>query len=72
MTKEAQEKLREEASKNADENTDENAKKEKNPLSIQPYEIFTLTVRGKYFFDKTFGGALVPGQRNQIAADHGV
>ena len=40
---------------------------EKNPLSVQPYEIFTLTVRGKYFFDPYFGGALVPGQRNQIA-----
>lgn len=38
----------------------------KNSLSIQPYEIFTLTVRGKYFFDKTFGGALTPGRRNQI------
>ena len=38
----------------------------KDPLSIQPYEIFTLTVRGKYFFDKTFGGALTPGIRNQI------
>lgn len=37
------------------------------PLSIQPYEIFTLTIRGKYFFDKTFGGALIPGRRNQIA-----
>ena len=37
-----------------------------NGLSVQPYEIFTLTVRGKYFFDKTFGGALIPGQRNQI------
>lgn len=35
-------------------------------LSIQPYEIFTLTVRGKYFFDPYFGGALVPGERNQI------
>jgi len=34
--------------------------------SIQPYEIFTLTVRGKYFFDKTFGGALIAGRRNQI------
>lgn len=33
---------------------------------IQPYEILTLTVRGKYFFDKTFGGALIPGRRNQI------
>ena len=36
------------------------------PLSIQPYEIFTVTVRGKYFFDKTFGGALTPGRRNQL------
>ncbi|MEO8648949.1 MAG: LPS assembly protein LptD, partial [Acidobacteriota bacterium] len=36
------------------------------PLSVQPYEIFSLTVRGKYFFDKTFGGALIPGRRNQI------
>ena len=37
------------------------------PLSIQPYEIFSLTVRGKYFFDPYFGGALISGQRNQIA-----
>ncbi|MFM9903016.1 MAG: LPS-assembly protein LptD [Pyrinomonadaceae bacterium] len=41
-------------------NTDEKG------LSIQPYEIFSLTIRGKYFFDKTFGGALIPGRRNQI------
>lgn len=33
---------------------------------MQPYEVFTVAVRGKYFFDKTFGGALIPGQRNQI------
>ena len=33
---------------------------------MQPYEIFTLAVRGKYFFDETFGGALIGGQRNQI------
>ncbi len=38
----------------------------KNPLSIQPYEIFTLTLRGKYFFDPNFGGALTFGRRNQI------
>ncbi len=38
----------------------------KRPLSVQPYEIFTLTIRGKYFFDRTFGGALTAGQRNQI------
>ncbi|MEP6901881.1 MAG: LPS assembly protein LptD [Actinomycetota bacterium] len=53
-----------EAQKRLQENPDE---AKKNPISIQPYEIFTLTVRGKYFFDKTFGGALIPGQRNQIA-----
>jgi len=40
---------------------------QKNPLSIQPYEIFTLTVRGKYFFDPYFGGAFAAGRRNQIA-----
>lgn len=41
---------------------------ERNALSIQPYEIFSLTVRGKYFFDKTFGDSLNPGRRNQIEA----
>lgn len=45
----------------------EKAESEKDPLSVQPYELFSLTVRGKYFFDKTFGGALIPGQRNQTA-----
>lgn len=38
----------------------------KDSASIQPYEMFTLTIRGKYFFDKRFGGALISGQRNQI------
>ena len=33
---------------------------------IQPYEIFTLTVRGKYFEDPYFGGALIPGRRNEL------
>jgi LPS-assembly protein len=36
------------------------------PLSSQPYEALTITVRGKYFFDPHFGGALIPGQRNQF------
>jgi LPS-assembly protein len=35
-------------------------------LSSQPYEALTITVRGKYFFDPYFGGALIPGQRNQF------
>lgn len=39
---------------------------DKKAEDIQPYEVLTLTVRGKYFFDKTFGGALVQGRRNQI------
>jgi len=40
---------------------------EKKDTTIQPYEIFSLSIRGKYFFDKYFGGALTPGQRNQTA-----
>jgi LPS-assembly protein len=35
-------------------------------VRIQPYEVFTLSVRGKYFFDRNFGGALIPGRRNQL------
>ncbi len=34
---------------------------------IQPYEILVVTVRGKYFIDPYFGGALVPGLRNEIS-----
>jgi LPS-assembly protein len=37
------------------------------PLSIQPYETFVFTIRGKYFLDPYFGGALIPGFRNQIS-----
>src|SRR6185369_2150897 len=39
---------------------------EKNSLATQPYEALTITVRGKYFFDPYFGGALIPGRRNQF------
>ena len=35
-------------------------------LATQPYEALTITVRGKYFIDRFFGGALIPGQRNQF------
>lgn len=61
VTEEAQKLLREKA------NTNGGAEDEKNPLSVQPYEVFTLTVRQKYFFDETFGEALIPARRNQIA-----
>jgi LPS-assembly protein len=35
-------------------------------LSTQPYEALTVTLRGKYFFDPFFGGALITNQRNQF------
>ena len=42
------------------------ARGKKSPQSTQPYEALTITIRGKYFFDPTFGGALQPGRRNQF------
>jgi len=41
-------------------------KQSQSPLTRQPYEFLSVTVRQKYFFDPTFGGALVPGRRNQF------
>jgi LPS-assembly protein len=38
----------------------------KQSIATQPYEALTITVRGKYFFDPYFGGALIPGRRNQF------
>lgn len=35
-------------------------------LATQPYEALTITLRGKYFFDPFFGGALVTNRRNQF------
>jgi LPS-assembly protein len=35
-------------------------------LATQPYEALTITLRGKYFFDPFFGGALIPNRRNQF------
>jgi LPS-assembly protein len=42
------------------------AREKKNSLATQPYEALTITIRGKYFFDPYFGGALIPGRRNQF------
>ena len=42
------------------------AREKKSSLAVQPYEALTITIRGKYFFDPYFGGALVPGQRNRF------
>jgi LPS-assembly protein len=47
------------------ESDQEASKKEPSPSS-QPYEVLAITVRGKYFFDPFFGGALKPGQHNQF------
>lgn len=38
----------------------------KQSIATQPYEALTITVRGKYFFDPYFGGALILGRRNQF------
>ncbi|MGB7924919.1 MAG: LPS assembly protein LptD [Pyrinomonadaceae bacterium] len=43
-----------------------NGSRARSPLASQPYEALTITLRGKYFFDPYFGGALIPGQRNQF------
>lgn len=40
--------------------------RDKKSLATQPYEALTITIRGKYFFDPLFGGALIPGRRNQF------
>ncbi|HVE56793.1 MAG TPA: LPS assembly protein LptD [Pyrinomonadaceae bacterium] len=63
-TRKYTEAVTDEAQKRLQDNPDQ---AKKNPLSIQPYEMFTLTIRGKYFFNKSFGGALIPGRRNQLA-----
>jgi hypothetical protein len=34
--------------------------------TTQAYEVLTVKVAQKYFFDRNFGGALIPGQRNQF------
>ena len=39
---------------------------DKETKGTQPYEALTITMRAKYFFDRTFGGALIGGQRNQF------
>jgi LPS-assembly protein len=44
----------------------ETGTKAKQSIATQPYEALTVTVRGKYFFDPYFGGALIPGRRNQF------
>lgn len=43
-----------------------NGQAQRSPLTSQPYEALSITLRGKYFFDQYFGGALIPGQRNQF------
>lgn len=44
----------------------ERGARDKKSLATQPYEALTITIRGKYFFDTSFGGALIPGRRNQF------
>ena len=69
VTSEAQERLSQNhagSSGFSDNSTNSTNSNAPDSLSVQPFEIFTLTVRGKYFFDERFGGALIAGRRNQI------
>lgn len=45
---------------------DASAREGQPTLASQPYEFLSITLRQKYFFDPRFGGALVPGRRNQF------
>ena len=57
---------REEERRRAQAQEDEEEGVRPSPLTQQPYEFLSITLRQKYFFDPTFGGALVPGRRNQF------
>jgi len=50
----------------SDQRVVENDRENRPQLSSQPYEALTITLRGKYFFDPFFGGALVTNRRNQF------
>src|SRR5215208_1703155 len=50
----------------SDARVNENDRENSPLLSSQPYEALTITLRGKYFFDPFFGGALVTNRRNQF------
>src|SRR5215211_6548768 len=50
----------------SDVRVNENERESRPLLSSQPYEALTITLRGKYFFDPFFGGALVTNRRNQF------
>jgi LPS-assembly protein len=78
-TREGREAAREEDREEKKEETDERVPKNtrvsgaltalklsQSPLTRQPFEFLSVTVRQKYFFDPTFGGALIPGRRNQF------
>jgi LPS-assembly protein len=47
-----------------EEETDDEPGNEDSPA--QPYELLTIKIAQKYFFDRDFGGALVEGRRNQF------
>src|SRR5215213_10263110 len=50
----------------SDARVNENGRENSPQLATQPYETLTVTLRGKYFFDPFFGGALVTNRRNQF------
>ncbi|HEY7544084.1 MAG TPA: hypothetical protein VID27_04340, partial [Blastocatellia bacterium] len=49
-----------------DDKSDRDEDEEEDLSPVQAYEFLTIKVAQKYFFDRTFGGALVDGRRNQF------
>ncbi|MCU1311109.1 MAG: Organic solvent tolerance protein OstA-like protein [Candidatus Angelobacter sp.] len=47
---------------------DQNAENAAKPCNTQARELFNWEITQRYYFDPTFGGALVPGQRNVLTA----
>lgn len=56
---------RDRKSKRRDGTADNLAEEEEN-ATTQAYELLTVTIAQKYFFDRNFGGALIADQRNQF------
>ncbi len=57
---------RQKEQKRADKSDQEDEDEAEDTSPVQAYEFLTVKVAQKYFFDRTFGGALAEGRRNQF------
>jgi LPS-assembly protein len=65
-TREAQQKQAGRSAKEPDQRAETQETESNQAAVVQPYELLTVKVAQKYFFDRDFGGALVEGRRNQF------